>query len=492
MPKRVNKIKILLANPPWIEKNQIGHRAGARFPFMVEKTRKDFFVPFPFFLAYSTSLLKKNGINAKIIDSIAEGESYEKFYEKVKNFHPDVLLIETSTPSFPNDINVAKHIKDTLGTKIAFSGPHVSAFREKILEEFPFVDFVLYGEYEFTILDLAKTLENGKNLKNIKGLVYREKNKIVKNSERGPIKDFNDLPWPERESLPMYNYYGIAALPTPQVQVWATRGCPFHCIFCVWAETMFKNKFRSRDPIDVANEVEYLIKKYGFKSVYFFDDSFDLWGKTNILKLCDEIKKRNLNIKWGAQMRADTLDYETLKKMREAGFDGALLGVESGNQEIIDRIRKNLDLNKVRQTIKWFKELGIKAHLTFTIGLPGETKETIRRTLEFAKELAPYSAQFSITTPFPGTEYYTMLERKKFILTKDWNKYQGGRNTVIRTENLTAEELQEEVEKLRNEWTKFNFWRKIKNNKIEYFKKAIKNPVRSFLAIKNYLGSCFP
>lgn len=447
-------MRIFLGNAPWICGERYGVRAGSRWPHM--QPIGSTYVPFPFFLAYATTLLEKNGYQAKIVDGVAEKMSEEEFITQAIYFKPDLVLLETSTPSIEIDLRIAKRIKENCSPtpKIAFSGPHVSVFLDKFLEEHHFIDYVLYGEYEYTLLDLVNHLVNNSSLDDVKGLVYRLPTGEIKvNSRRELIMDLDKLPWPAYHQLPMYNYnddFGV--LPRPSVQMWASRGCPFQCIFCLWPQVIYgSNKYRVRNPVNVVDEMEWLVKTYGFKSVYFDDDTFDI-GKERIFKLCEEIKKRNLKVPWAIMARADTLDREMLEEMASANLIALKYGIESADQNILNNSGKRLDLKKAIENIKITKELGIKIHLTFAFGLPGETKETIRKTIELALKLDPDSVQFSIITPFPGTDYYNTLLKKGFLLAKNWSDFDGNRTAVIRTENLSDKDLEEALEFAYQSW----------------------------------------
>lgn len=245
------------------------------------------------------------------------------------------------------------------------------------------------------------------------------------------------------------------------------------------------NSYRTRNPVDVVDEMEWLVKEKGFKSVYFDDDTFNI-GKPRILQICGEIKKRNLKIPWAIMARADTADKEMLEAMKDAGLHALKYGVESGAQEVVNGCGKKLDLQKVRDTIKITKELGIKFHLTFAFGLPGETMDTIRKTIEFAIEQDPDSLQFSIITPFPGSKYYEDLEKKGFLLSKNWEEYDGYHRAVIRTENLTKEDLEEGLRMATCAWQDHLVRREIRSRKWKYLMKGLKNPlhgVKRFLEI---------
>ena len=372
---------------------------------------------------------------------------------------------------------------------MALSGPHVSVMYEEIMRHNEFVDYILVGEYEYTLLDLVDHLKRKADLRNVKGLVYREGETVVVNPRRPLISNLDELPWPARHFLPMYNYTNaFCDLPTPDVQMWASRGCPFRCIFCMWPKIMYGGpNYRTRDPVKVVDEMEWLIDKYKFKSVYFDDDTFNI-GKQRILKLCEEIRKRKIDIPWAIMARADTSDEETLKAMRDAGLFAVKYGVESGVQELVDNARKNLDLNVVRKTLKITKELGIKVHLTFTFGLPGETWETINKTIKFAKELDPDSCQFSIVTPFPGTELFELAEEKGWLITKEWSKYDGACSAVLRTEHLTPDDLEIALRKALHAWGVHALKKQFKNRKLELIGKALKHPLKAFQTLKQTIS----
>ncbi len=457
-PNSMPGFRVMLVNPPWRSGRRLGVRAGSRWPQTMDAGGAAIpgYLPFPFFLAYATAVLKKNGINALIIDAIAEGLSDEEFLERVRGFSPDLVLIEAATASIENDLGWAKNLKEiSEGTKIVFAGTHVSALGEGFLLENPEVDYLIIGEYEFTLSELVNSIEKNVVPKDISGIVYRDKSgQIFSNGRTKGVSDLDKLPFPERLTLPIYNYNdsGGTGTPGPTVQLMASRGCPFGCVFCLWPQVLYGDKkYRAHNPIRVVDEVEQLIEEYGFKGIYFDDDTFNI-GKERILKICKEIKRRHIKVPWSIMARADTSDYQTLKAMKDAGLCALKFGVESASQELIDNCGKHLDLRAVEKAVEDCKKLGIKTHLTFTFGLPQETKKTIKDTIIYALRLNSNSAQFSLTTPFPGTEYYNLLDKRRLLLTKDWKKYDGNRHAVIRGENLSARELEKMLKEAKTIW----------------------------------------
>ncbi len=451
-----SSVKVLLANPPWQKEDKWGVRAGSRWPH-IKDSNQGKYMPFPFFLAYATSLLRKNDIEATLFDAIAEQITKERFIEDLSRRNFDIFVSETSVPSFYYDMELLNEISSS-GFPIVLCGPNQEIYSFEFLEKNNFINFVLFGEYEFTLLELVMAISEGKkDLSHIKGLIWRdEKNNVIKNSKRPPF-DINLLPWPHIESLPMDNYWDLpGGIPHPSVQMVASRGCPFSCNFCLWPQVVFDGKsYRTRDVTDVVNEMEFFVRERGFKSVYFDDDTFNV-GTERIIELCREIISRDLhNIPWAIMAKADLMNEELLDTLKDAGLHAVKYGVESASQELVDNCGKNLNLMKAERMIEYTKSLGIRVHLTFSFGLPGETKDTIKKTIDYALELDPYSVQFSLVTPFPGTTLFDELDKEGRILTKDWSLYDGNCSCVFQPENLTSSDLEEAKQSAYTLWNDF-------------------------------------
>ncbi len=447
-------MKIVLTNLPWKQGDRWGVRAGSRWPHIKTSQEGDY-LPFPFFLAYAGSLLKKEGFDVCLIDAIAEEQAYESFISRVRDLKPDFLVAETSTASLHNDMVILRRLKKY--TNIIVCGPDVNIAKREFLEANKYIDFVMIGEYEMTLLDLLRHIEKKSNVGEVKGLIFRDNGSIVKNPDRPLLESLDALPWPMRDSLPMERYYDVpGGLPMPSVQMLASRGCPFQCIFCAWPQIMFrKGSYRHRNTGDVVDEMEHLVNYYGFKSIYFDDDTWNV-GKERILGLCAEITKRKderrLNVPWAMMARADLMDEEQLLALKKAGLHAVKYGIESSSQAILDRANKAMNLKKAERMVKMTMAMNVKTHLTFTFGLPGETKESAESTIDYALKLNPASAQFSITTPYPGTDYFKELDGKGRLLTREWSEYDGNYKSVFCNENLTAEELVEAKERACAAW----------------------------------------
>jgi len=347
------------------------------------------------------------------VDGIAERITEQEFLSRIEKFQPDLIVLEVSTASMDTDLRQAREAKKQCPeSSIVFCGPHLGMYEPAFFERVPEVHYVLQGEYEYILRDLVSALETGGKMEAIRGLGFRDSGgRGIVNPRAEVIRDLDSLPWPSRKHLPIRNYYDQpGAIPEPTLQIWASRGCPFQCVFCAWPQIMYGNNlYRTRNPVDVVDEIEAMKNEYGFRSVYFDDDTFNI-GKKRILALCEEMRKRNLGLPWAAMARADTSDRETLQAMKDAGLVAIKYGVESASQELIDRAKKGLDLDRVEETVRITRELGIRQHLTFSFGLPGETWETIRKTIDLSKRLDPETVQYSIMTPYPGSSFYQDMQ----------------------------------------------------------------------------------
>jgi len=436
-------LRVFLGNSPWYKEGFYGVRAGSRWPHFQPNSSK--YMPFPFFLAYAAAVLKRqDDVEVLLVDGIAEKMTDDEFFGRMREFGPDVVVLEVSTISIDVDLTCARNVREVCPeAKVVFCGLHTYMFEPSFLERHDCVDLVMKGEYEYTLRDLVGALQSGQPLDEIAGVLYRSDEGVVFTGDRPLIENIDELPWPARHFLPMGVYCDTPGqIPMPSVQMWASRGCPYGCVYCAWPQIMYGNRtYRERDPIAVVDEMEYLVCEQGFKSVFFDDDTFNI-GKQRILKMCSEIDRRGLEVPWAVMARADTMDAELLTALKGAGLRGLKYGVESASQEILNRCGKALDLKKVNEMVRLTKKLGIWVHLTFMFGLPGETMETMNKTIDLALSLDPDSLQFSIATPWPGTEFYKEVERRGFLVSKDFSEYDGCKVAVVRTESLTQEDLE--------------------------------------------------
>ncbi len=488
-------MKTFLGNSPWYDENnptQYGVRAGSRWPHFQNKAPHEkigSYVPFPHFLASAAAILEADGKDVLLTDGVAEGITVEEFVQRIKDYGPKLVLLEVSTPSIHYDLEIAKRIKGECGDlKIAFCGIHAPMSSNEFLLQNPVVDFVLFGEYEYTLRELVREFQNSHSFQKVQGLIYRDlKGGAWMNPGRPLIENLDELPFYACHFLPMENYRDTpCGLPTPSVQMWTSRGCPFQCSFCAWPQILYGgNRYRVRSIHRVLDELELLVGKYGFKSFYFDDDTVNI-GKKRMLELCRAIKQR-FRLPWGIMARADNMDRELLTAFKEAGLYSLKYGVESGDQDLVDRSGKKLSLDKVREVAAITRELGIKTHLTFAFGLPGETKATIQKTIDFALELDPDSIQFSLVTPFPGSRLYELARDKGWLVSEDWTQFNGSSSSVVCTEHLTAQDLEGALKNAYESWNRHQRQKKRKKGLREADRSLLKTMGKTLVIRSSYL-----
>lgn len=431
-------MKILLLNPPFLRKFSRPQRSPA--------VTKSGTLYFPIWLAYAAGVLEQEGFEVDLIDAPADDYEMPYVLERAKRLSPNMIVVDTSTPSIYNDVGVAGLLKDEFpGSFIALVGTHVSALPEETLKIDKRVDAVARGEYEYTLLDLARSLAGEKNLKDIPGLSFRSGNGITHNPSRPYIEDLNKLPFVSKvykRFLKIENYFNPNAL-FPMVTIITSRGCPFPCTFCVYPQTLMGRGYRLRSPENVISEIEYIVENFPQAKAIFFEDDTMTVNKKRCMELSRLIIERGIKISWTANARVG-LDYETMRIMKEAGCRSFCVGFESGNQGILDNMKKKVKVEEMEGFMENARRARLLIHGCFMAGLPGETKDTLHETLELAKRLNPDTVQFYPVMVYPGTEAYAWYKERDLIVTDDFAKWltpEGLHNTVIKTEGLSPDEL---------------------------------------------------
>lgn len=394
----------------------------------------------PLFLAYAAAVLEKAGLEVELIDCRPEYIDLEKLKEKV-TAEVGLIIIQTSTPSINLDLAAARALKEkNFQAKIALVGPHPTIFDRQILEENNFINIILRGEYDYTARDLASAINTGRDFSAIKGITYRRGNEIKKNSDADYITDLDNLPLPARHFLPLDKYFEPLFVGRPTLRLISSRGCPFHCTFCAWPQLMYGHAFRARDPLKVVDEIEYLKNKNKIKEYYFDDDTFTI-NPPRVMAICQEIIKRKINLPFECLARVNTVSPEMLEIMGQAGCRVIRYGVESANPEILKNINKQITPEQIIAAFKNTKKAGIKTHATVMFGLPGESKETIKETIDFVLKIDPDYAQFPVAVPYPGTEFYNLAKTKGWLKSDNWEDYHSER-AIVEYPGLSRQEIE--------------------------------------------------
>ena len=381
-------------------------------------------------LMYLAAVAEKQGFEAKIADYSQSGD-YEA---DLREFKPDYLVVNIATPTLEHDLDAVKKAKEICPniTTVA-KGAAFLTLGEKIVSEHNELDFGILGEAENTLKDI---LDN-KPKNNILGIYYKENDEVKFTGKRPFIEDLDSLPFPARH-LVNNNIYRRPDNNKVQATIKVSRGCPFHCFFCL-ATPVSGAKVRRRSPENIVAEIRECVEKYNIKNFLFWSDIFNI-DKDWTMKLCQAIIDSGLKITWSANTRADTADYEMAKMMYKSGCRLVSIGVESGSQYMLEKMGKKITLNDVRRTVKVFKKAKIRIYNYFVIGLPWETEETVEETIKFAIELNSDFISFYTATPLPGSRFYDYaLEHNLFD--KETSFENAYYYPAVNTHNLTRERV---------------------------------------------------
>jgi hopanoid biosynthesis associated radical SAM protein HpnJ len=428
-------MKSLFLSPPSFD----GFDGGAGSRYQARREVTSFW--YPTWLAQPAALVP----NATLLDCPPHDIGKDECLRRAREF--DHVIIHTSTPSLKNDCKVAEAIKQQRPeTKIGFVGAHAAVLPAETLKASWAIDWVGRKEFDFTCKEVAE----GRPFDSIPGLSYRDKDgKVRHNPERELITNMDVLPWVAdvyKRDLEIERYF-IGYLLHPYVSLYTGRGCPAQCTFCLWPQTIGGHKYRVRSPQNVADEMAYMKKLFPQVREFFFDDD----TFTANLPRAREIAKKlaPLGLTWSCNSRAN-LEYDTIKSFKDCGLRLFLVGYESGDEDILKRIKKGVTVEEMRRFTKACHQAGVVIHGTFILGLPIETKETIESTIRFAQELDVFSLQVSLAAPYPGTELFEMARQNGWFVKKDKTdlvETDGFQQSALEYPELSKEEIFEAVDR---------------------------------------------
>lgn len=408
------KVKIILINPPFLLEQRYGDL-------------KDFGpISEPLGIAYLAASLERHNYPVSIIDSAVLRMDIPEIVQKLKEEKPDLVGISILTTMYGVVKELVKAIRREIpDCKIILGGAHAIALPEETLLDIKEADYVCVGEGEHTIVELAEFLSGRGNISEIDGLVYRdERNRTIFNQPREFERDLDRLPPPARHLLPMEKYrLTISRIKEENYcpTLIIARGCPFNCSFC--ART-FGRSFRHHSIERIMSEFKELIDKYQIHQVNIEADNLTI-DRDFLKSLCQALidKRINEKVQWTCASRVDTVDEGMIQLMKDAGCWEISYGIESGSQRLLDIIDKGITIGQIERTVALTKKIGISVRGFFMLGLPSETKEESWQTINFAKKLDPLWAQFTVTTPYPGTRLFGQLKKRGKIRTFNWNNY---------------------------------------------------------------------
>jgi radical SAM superfamily enzyme YgiQ (UPF0313 family) len=446
-------MRIAAINPPFLPKFSRESRSPA--------VTKSGTLYYPMWLAYAVGNLEKHGHEVLFLDAPAQGMGLEEVKTKVISFAPHMAVFDTSTPSIYNDIKAAVEIKAALTDLfVVLVGVHVSALPEATLRENDKIDAVAFGEYDATLVELAEIvplLSDKRALEAIDGIAFRNAGKVVKNRPRTFIEDLDQIPPVSqvyRRHLDIRNYfYGHSRCPL--VVIVSGRGCPFQCTYCVIPQILQGHRYRKRSVENVVAEFRYIRDNFpGVKEIMLEDDTLTA-DKERCRAFSEALIAQGLTtVPWSANSRAD-VDFQTMRTMKKAGCRLFCVGFESGDQRILDNIKKGTRIEGIKAFVKDAKRAGILIHGCFMVGNRGETRETLEKTLAFAKEINPDTAQFYPIMVYPGTSDYVYFKEKGWIVTEDFSQWltkEGLHSSVVSNPELRYEELVAFCDRARREF----------------------------------------
>ena len=390
----------------------------------------------PLGLAYLASIARSQGDDVRIIDSIAMDYTFEDITGQIKKFDPDLVGLTSTTSMIPDAYKVAELAKGYNNeVKTVIGGPHVTFTQEETLMESPHMDFTVAGEGETSFSNLLLHLKGKKEIKEVKGISYRDSEKIIVTPPEQLIKDVDSIPLPAIDLLPMEKYKaGTKRFGT----LMTSRGCPYNCIFCS-SSLQFGKVWRGHSTDRVLTELRRLVFDYGIHEIEFLDDTFTLNMKRAV-EIAKNIKAENLDIKWSGSARVNLFNEEIAKAMKDSGAHTIYFGIESGNQNTLDFIGKGIKLQQAVDSVRKGNEAGLHTLGSFIIGFPDDTVYEVKNTIKFSKKVKVKIAQFTIATPYPGTRLWQLAKSQNLIKTTNWRKYTT-LNPVMSLKNFSDKQI---------------------------------------------------
>jgi len=447
------QMKVLFLNPPF----HAMFSRESRSPSVTKSST----LYWPMFLAYTAGFTEADGNEILLLDSPAMDLNLEQTLEKSAAFAPELAVVNTSTPSILNDLEVVKSLKEKLQCPIAIMGTHSTAEPVESLEMQPALDYAVIGEADGVVRSLVRFLrgDGAHNPAEIAGIAWRDpSDKIIRNPDAQKLENLDEIPWVSkvyREHLySCYKRYFYGANLNPLIVILSGRGCPHRCTYCVIPQTITGHVYRKRSPKDVVDELEYIKNNFEELGEVFFEDDTFTADPRHTRAICEEILRRNLKITWSGNARADVQE-DLLRLMKKAGCRELCVGYESASAEVLKSVKKGLKQEKQEIFAKSARRAGILIHGCFMVGNPSDTRETLENTLKLAKKLGPNTAQFYPIMAYPGTEAYKEALDTGSLASKDYGQWldkDGFHRTTIVRGDLTSQDLVDFCDRARREF----------------------------------------
>ncbi len=478
-------MKILLLNPPFMDKYSKSSRSPA--------VTKSGTIYFPLWLSYAAGVLDQKGYELKLIDAPAKCLTREETLKQITDFGPELVVVDTSTPSINYDIAFSASVKELLpACRICLVGTHATACVDEILGEHgDTVDFIARHEYDYTLPELAENICDVEGLKAVAGISYISEGEVVNNPDREYIHNLDELPFVSevyKKYLDIRDYF-YAHVSYPTVSIFSSRGCPSKCFYCMYSQVMFGKGYRKRSARNLFDECVYITKNFPeVKEILIDDDNFSVDQK-NVQEFCNLMIENTVKLKWVVQCRVN-LSKETMVLMRKAGCRLVVVGFESGSQKVLDGMHKGITLEQSLKFNEAAKKARMRVHGCFMVGNPGETKETMNETLEFSKKLRLDTVQYFPLIVYPGTEAYEWAKENNYITAKSYDEWltpDGMHNCVLSTPEVSNQELVDFCNYARKKFYLRPKYMLMKLGEVLTSREDFVRTFKSFMTFKNYL-----
>lgn len=430
---------LFIDSPPatdWTQASRIT-KGGRRWPSLTVTGEKTYC----YLNLSAAAVLRERGHQVHLIDCQAEGVSLPEVIERAKTITPNLVVIYVEQIKVNVDFDIIKGLKNSLGVKVVLVGPFVTPLDREVMTLAPQVDFVIRGEYDYAVAELAEALSDGGDIAQIPGITWRDGAAVTQGPPPVRITDLDGLPIPAYDLIDFNSYTESVFIHQPSAAMATSRGCPYHCIYCWFPQTIYSHKWVAQSASRMFEEVRHMVERFGVREIKIDDDTFEI-DRQRVVDFCELLVRHKVKVAWAPQCRPDLVDEELLRLMKRAGCIRILWGCESGSQEILDKMKKGFKVADIEKATRLSKKVGIEVLNCFMLGFPWDTAETIQKTIEFACELNAEFSQFAIPTPLPGTTFYRMAREKGYIHATEWDYFDGSHRAAISYPQLSHETLE--------------------------------------------------
>ena len=390
----------------------------------------------------AAAVLREEGFKVSYIHCQTMGIDLKGLMQEMERLTPKMMVVQAEHIN----LGVAEEVADAAkkaGAVSVFVGPLATALDEEFANK-DYCDYVIRGEWDLTLTSLAWALSRDDDVTDVAGLTFMRAEKLVRTPDAPPVEDLDSLPFPAYDLLDLSKFYESVFIRFPAATMITSRGCPYDCVFCAFPNTIYSHRFRAMSPERTVAEVKYLVQQFGVRQIRFDDDTFEI-DRQRAIEICRLLKHERLDLVWLAQCRPGLMDRELCRAFYDAGCMMVLFGVESGNNDILKKIKKKTTVEEIRRGVMVAKESGLEVLNCIMLGFYWDTPETLRQSLELAFELDAEFTQFSIPTPLPGTEYYQLLKNKGLLEFDRWEELDSFHQTRLKLPHLMPEEINEAI-----------------------------------------------